>query len=71
NCGEPLSGDEALGSRRDLFLESDDPEASPEWRPFIENLGYRIAERINWAVVPNATSIVSSALLGERLRWRR
>jgi glycerol-3-phosphate O-acyltransferase len=37
----------------------------------VERLGYRIVERINWAVVPNATSIAACALLGERTRGLR
>jgi glycerol-3-phosphate O-acyltransferase len=37
-------------------------------RKFVESLGNRIAERINWAVVPNATAVAACALLGEGRR---
>ncbi|MDJ0852621.1 MAG: hypothetical protein QNK04_29985, partial [Myxococcota bacterium] len=65
NFGEPISLAAALGpeGRR---LASD--EAADERRAFVGSLGNRIAERINWAVVPNATAVAASALLGERRR---
>jgi glycerol-3-phosphate O-acyltransferase len=68
NFGEPISLADALGDRRERFARdsSEDPDA--EKRRFIESLGNRIAERINWAVVPNSTSIAACALLGERRR---
>ncbi len=34
----------------------------------MEELGNRLCERINWAVVGNATSVAAAALLGERRR---
>ena len=66
NFGEPISLAEALGPRRARFARDASPECQAEKRAFVERLGHRIVERINWAVVPNATSIAACALLGER-----
>jgi len=35
-----------------------------EKRAFVDDLGHRLVERINWSVVANATSVVSAVLLG-------
>jgi len=67
NFGEPLSLAEALGARREA-LAGDAPEAVAERRAFVEGLGNDIVERINWAVVPHATSVAACALLGEGRR---
>ena len=64
NFGEPVSLADALGDQRAIFVESDSEEAAQHKRKFVEGLGNRIAERINWAVVPNATSVAACALLG-------
>ena len=66
NLGEPISLSEALADRREQFAAA--AAGDPEKRAFIEGLGNRIAERINWAAVPNATSVAACALLGERSR---
>ena len=71
NFGEPISLAEALGPRRASFARDPSPECQAEKRAFVERLGHRIVERINWAVVPNATSIAACALLGERSRGLR
>jgi glycerol-3-phosphate O-acyltransferase len=68
NFGEPLSLAEALGERRARFREQRDEASVAERRACIEALGNRIAERINWAAVANATSVAACALLGERSR---
>jgi glycerol-3-phosphate O-acyltransferase len=68
NFGEPVSLADALGDQRALFVESDSEEAAQLKRKFVEGLGNRIVERINWAVVPNATSVAACALLGEGRR---
>jgi glycerol-3-phosphate O-acyltransferase len=68
NFGEPLSLAEALGDRRERFRGAADEEVVAERRAFLESLGNRIAERINWAAVANATSVAACALLGERSR---
>jgi glycerol-3-phosphate O-acyltransferase len=67
NFGEPISLADALGERR-ARLAGGAPGAAAEQRAFVEQLGNRIAERINWAVVPNATAVAACALLGERRR---
>ncbi len=67
NFGEPISLADALGGNRERFAAGM-PESEADMRRFIERLGNRIAERINWAVVPNATSVAACALLGERRR---
>jgi glycerol-3-phosphate O-acyltransferase len=68
NFGEPISLADALGDLRQGLVEAETAEAAEQKRAFIESLGNRIAERINWAVVPNATSVAACALLGERRR---
>jgi glycerol-3-phosphate O-acyltransferase len=68
NFGEPISLAAALGERRESLACADTPEQIAERRAFIETVGNRIAERINWAVVPSATAVASCALLGERHR---
>ena len=68
NFGEPISLTSALGKRRELFLQDDSAEVVQQKREFVESLGNRIAERINWAVVPNATAVAACALLGEGRR---
>jgi glycerol-3-phosphate O-acyltransferase len=66
--GEPISLSAALGDRRQRFTEEDSEEVAAEKRFFISGLGNRIVERINWAMVPNATAVAACALLGERRR---
>jgi glycerol-3-phosphate O-acyltransferase len=57
--------------RKSLLPQGSDAEVAElgariedEKRMFIDDLGHRIVERINWSVTPNSTSIVSSVLLG-------
>jgi glycerol-3-phosphate O-acyltransferase len=68
NFGEPISLADALGERRERFVGDDTPEVRDERRAFVESMGHRIVERINWAVVPSATAVGACALLGERRR---
>ncbi|MEE8475685.1 MAG: 1-acyl-sn-glycerol-3-phosphate acyltransferase [Myxococcota bacterium] len=65
NFGEPISLADALGERKERM---DREKNEVEKRTFIEGLGNRIAERINWAAVPNTMSVAACALLGERRR---
>ena len=62
--GEPISLADSLGDRRARFASDDSPEVAAEQRVFIQMLGDRIVERINWAVIPNATAIAACAMLG-------
>ena len=64
NFGEPISLASALGDRRETFMRNDSAEVVEQKREFVELLGNRIAERINWAVMPNATAVAACALLG-------
>src|SRR5262245_30348239 len=68
NFGEPLSLAEALGERRERFAHEAAGAEAADRREFVGALGNRIAERINWAMVPAATGIAASALLGDRSR---
>ncbi len=68
NFGEPISLADALGARRAVLAAPASPELEEQKRHFVELLGERIVERINWATVANATSVAASALLGERRR---
>jgi glycerol-3-phosphate O-acyltransferase len=68
NFGEPISLADALGERRKALAHTDTPEQVAERRAFVETVGNRIVERINWAVVPSATAVASCALLGEQHR---
>jgi glycerol-3-phosphate O-acyltransferase len=59
------------GVRKSLLPQGSDAEVAElgariedEKRLFVDDLGHRIVERINWSVTPNSTSIVSSVLLG-------
>ena len=65
NLGEPLSLGRALEGRRELFLGEDDEHKLAERRAFTESLGNDIVERINLAMVANATSVAACVLLGE------
>ena len=68
NFGEPISLAEALGDRRDALASADTPDELDARRTFVEQIGNRIAERINGAVVPSATAVAACALLGEQHR---
>jgi glycerol-3-phosphate O-acyltransferase len=68
NFGEPISLAQTLEGHRDLFLPEETPSAVAGKRALTESLGNEIVERINWAVVANATSVAASALLGEPRR---
>jgi glycerol-3-phosphate O-acyltransferase len=67
NFGEPISLAQVLEGRRELF-RSEDAAGEPERRALVERMGNELAERINWAMVANSTSVVAAALLGERRR---
>jgi glycerol-3-phosphate O-acyltransferase len=67
NFGEPISLAQALEGRRGCFASLSE-EGEPERRALVERLGNELAERINWAMVANSTSVVAAALLGERRR---
>ena len=71
NFGEPVSLAESLGERRDAFLHPSSEEVELEKRQFIEALGYRIVERINWSAIANSTSVAASVLLGHTHRGMR
>jgi len=68
NFGEPISLAAALGNRRERFAGPETPELDAERRAFVEEMGIRIVERINWAVAASATAVAACALLGERRR---
>ncbi len=68
NLGEPISLAEALGAQRERFRTARDSETEQEKRRFVQALGRRVVERINWATVVNATSVAACALLGETRR---
>jgi len=68
NFGEPISLADALGERRHRFAGPETPELEAERRVFIEQMGTRIVQRINWAVAASATSVAACALLGEDRR---
>lgn len=63
NFGEPISLAEALGSRREALAAGHGPEVEEDKRRFVDALGRRIVERINWATVVNATSVAACAVL--------
>ena len=62
--GEPISLADELGDRRERFAGPGAEAQLDEKRAFIDQLGHRIVERINWAVVANATSVAASVILG-------
>jgi len=69
--GEPISLAQALGERRQRFAGEKSDEYAAEKRQFIDALGYRIVERINWSAVANATSVAAVVLLGSEHRGLR
>ena len=68
NFGEPISLAQALEGRREVFAGGETPDRLAGRRHFSEVLGKEIVERINWAMVANATSVAACALLGEPQR---
>jgi glycerol-3-phosphate O-acyltransferase len=68
NFGDPLSLGEAMGDRRERFKRGEEPEIEAERRVFVETIGRRIVERINWAVAATATAVGACALLGGQRR---
>ncbi len=68
--GQPISLADALGDRRAALAGSGEGVVA-ERRAFVEALGLRIVERINWAAVANATSVAACVLLGSRHRGLR
>ena len=68
NFGEPISLAQVLEGRRELFLEEGDEAQKGAKRALVERLGNELVERINWAMVANATSVAACALLGEPRR---
>ncbi len=68
NFGEAVSLASALGDDRKIFEEEPTPEIEAQKRVFTQTLANDLVERINWAIVANATSVASSALLGETRR---
>ena len=68
NFGEPISLAKAIEGRRELYIGEPDESGEDDKRVFTEALGNEIVERINWAMVANATSVVSCAVLGEPRR---
>ena len=65
NFGEPLSLGRVVESNRDLFLGEDDAEKLAGRRAFTERLAHDLVERINLAMVANATSVAACAMLAE------
>ena len=65
--GEPLSLADAMGSERGQLAGEDEASAGAR-RAFVERFGNRIVERMNWAVVPHATSVAACALLADAPR---
>ncbi|MFP6639830.1 MAG: 1-acyl-sn-glycerol-3-phosphate acyltransferase [Myxococcota bacterium] len=77
--GDPISLSESLGDRQERFkrhvrnetvgvsdaaAEVRLADVEQEKRAFVEDLGNRLVESINWNVTANATSVVSAALMG-------
>jgi glycerol-3-phosphate O-acyltransferase len=62
--GEPISLAAALGDRREALSRIGDEVADTERRHFIESLGLRIVESINWSAVANATSVAGCVVMG-------
>ena len=62
--GEPISLADELGDLRELFVGPAADQQLEAKRAFVDRLGHRIVERINWAVIANATSVAASVILG-------
>jgi glycerol-3-phosphate O-acyltransferase len=61
---EPISLAQALGDRREALSRVGDEAAEVERRQFVESLGLRIVEAINWSAVANATSLAGCVVMG-------
>jgi glycerol-3-phosphate O-acyltransferase len=64
NFGEPISLARALAGRREIFVGDDTGERAAARRAVAESVGHEVVERINFAMVANATSVAACALLG-------
>lgn len=62
--GEPISLADELGDRRARLVGPEADGKLEEKRAFVDRLGHRIVERINWAVIANATSVAASVIMG-------
>ncbi len=66
--GEPISLADSLGDQREHLAREGDETADTDRRRFVEALGLRIVERINWSAVANATSVAGCVAMGCRHR---
>lgn len=60
---EPISLSQALGERKELFRQIDNPSLLEEKRRFVRKLGFRILREVNEASVAGATSVSATVLL--------
>src|SRR5262249_61935839 len=67
-AGAPPRRAGARGARGGPGREQPPAETEHDRRAFVEQVGTRIVERINWAMAATATSVACCALLGERQR---
>jgi glycerol-3-phosphate O-acyltransferase len=61
---EPISLNQALGPRKELFQVQHDTAVADEKRRFIQKLGFRLLREVNAVAVGGATSVSATVLLG-------
>jgi glycerol-3-phosphate O-acyltransferase len=60
---EPISLNDALGSRKELFRHTSGPELETEKRRFTRKLGFQLLREVNKVAVAGATSVTATVLL--------
>jgi len=61
---EPISLNEALGERKEVFRQRRDEETLERKRRFVQKLGFRLLRAVNEGAVAGATSLSATVLLG-------
>ena len=61
---EPISLNDALGDRKEVFRHQDDGETAERKRRFVQKLGFRLLREVNNSAVAGATSVSATVLLG-------
>jgi glycerol-3-phosphate O-acyltransferase len=61
---DPISLNEALGPRKEVFRHQHDEETLERKRRFVQKLGFRLLRAVNEGAVAGATSLSATVLLG-------
>ncbi len=61
---DPISLNDALGERKEVFRHRHDPDTLEHKRRFVQKLGFRLLREVNDTAVAGATSVSATVLLG-------